>query len=146
MKKWEVFDEFLKLHDKVNKIFDSQYPQFRLPGVAESSFWRPDADIYEDNDKYTVFVDLPGVDKNNINLKVEDSTLTVKVERKYDDSFKSDNFIRSERKMGEFYRSFHLPSNCKRDGIKAKFDAGVLEIVIFKEEKKKSKEVKIELK
>lgn len=146
MKNLNVLDEFLKLHDKINKIFQSYYPQFRLPESTESSYWQMDTDIYEDNDEYILLLDLPGVDKNYIILKVEDNLLTVKVERKYDDSFKPENFIKIERKIGQFNRSFHLPSNCKKDDIKAKFDNGVLRIVIPKEEKKKSKEVKIELK
>jgi HSP20 family protein len=146
MKKYDIFEDFMKLQDKINKIFEAVYPQLRFPELKGSTYWHPDADIYESDSDYIIFIDLPGVDKNNINVKVEDNSLTIKAERKYEEDLAAEKFISNERKMGEFYRSFTLPGNCKVDAIKAKFDAGVLKITIPKVEKKKSKEVKIELK
>lgn len=146
MKKYDIFEDFMKLQDKVNKIFEVVYPQFRFPELKGSSYRHPDADIYESDSDYIIFIDLPGVDKNNIKVKVEDNSLSIKAERKYEEDLASEKFISNERKMGEFYRSFALPSNCKTDAIKAKFDAGILKITIPKAEKKKTKEVKIELK
>lgn len=94
-------------------------------------------DIVEKKDKYVIEMDLPGFDKNNINVDLEDGYLKVsaKIERRQDDG-QADKFLRRERFYGSCSRSFYVGENITRDDIKAKFADGILAVSVPKKEEK----------
>src|SRR3989337_75350 len=110
----------------------------RVPG-------HPAVDIYETNDSFVVSADLPGLNKDEIQIDLKDNTLTLKGEKKFEEKVSKDNYIRVERAYGSFVRSFTLPQNVDPEKIKAEYKEGVLEITIPKKEEAKPKQIKVEL-
>ena len=108
---------------------------------AQSRFV-PDVDIVEDEKKIVLRSDLPGVDENDIQVKLDDGTLTVSGERKFDKETKEENLRRVERAYGSFRRSFALPDTVDAEKISASYRKGVLEITLPKV-KTKEKTVKV---
>jgi HSP20 family protein len=96
-----------------------------------TSQWVPLVDIQEENDKFVIFADLPGVDPKQIDVQMEKGILTIRGERRID-SRQSQTFARTERQHGTFHRRFALPDSADPDGISASGSNGVLEIVIPK--------------
>ena len=101
-------------------------------------------DIKEKGDKYIIDIDLPGYDKENIDLEIEDGYLTVtaKVDKNVDESDEDEKYIHQERFYGECSRSFYIGKNIKEEDIKASFKKGILTLTIPKEEQKKLEEKK----
>lgn len=106
--------------------------------------WAPSADISEDEKEYSVQMDLPGIDKNDIKINFQDGRLVITGETKKEEKEEKKDYIRKERYTGSFYRSFSLPEAVKEEQIKASFEKGVLRINIPKAEVSKPKEVKID--
>lgn len=101
-------------------------------------------DIKEKGDKYIIDIDLPGYDKENIDLEIEDGYLKVsaKVDKNIDESDEDEKYIHQERFYGECSRSFYIGKNIKEEDIKASFKKGILTLTIPKEEQKKLEEKK----
>ena len=101
-------------------------------------------DIKEKGDKYIIDIDLPGYDKENIDLEIEDGYLkvTAKVDKNVDESDEDEKYIHQERFYGECSRSFYIGKNIKEEDIKASFKKGILTLIIPKEEQKKLEEKK----
>ncbi len=106
----------------------------------------PTVNTREGDDAYYIEVDLPGVKKEDININVEDNTLTISGERKIEKEHKEDNFYKVESVYGKFERSFTLPEDVDTDKIEAKSEDGVLEIKIPKVAKVEKAPKKIEIK
>ena len=145
-----VFDpwkDFGSLQERINRMFDDTirtlYP---TDGEElEKGTWAPAVDIYETNDSFVVSADLPGLNKDEIQIDLKDNTLTLKGEKKFEEKVSKDNYIRVERAYGSFVRSFTLPQNVDPEKIKAKYKEGVLEVTIPKREEAKPKQIKVEL-
>jgi HSP20 family protein len=103
----------------------------------------PAIDIYEGKDKYVVSVDLPGVEPADVDISVEDATLTIRGERKFSQEVDEESFHRVERRYGVFSRSLALPQTVNADAIEASFDRGVLTVEIPKAEEAKPKKISI---
>ena len=143
----EPWTDFGTLQDRVNKMFDQTvrtlYPE--NGEESERGAWAPAVDIHENNDSFVVKADLPGVSKEDIQIDLKDSTLTLKGEKKFESKVSKDNYIRVERSYGTFVRTFTLPENVDADKIKATYKDGVLELTIPKREEAKPKQIKVEL-
>jgi HSP20 family protein len=114
------------------------------PWADEDYTWAPRADIHETKDDYLVQLDLPGMDKKDVKIKVEDNFLSISGERKSEQQTGDDKYHRVERFSGTFSRSFRLYKDVDAAKIKAKFNNGVLEIRIPKAEETKPKEIAID--
>ncbi len=110
-----------------------------------STNWTPSVDISEDDNKYSVSADLPGVDKKNVHINVKENVLTVTGERTVENSADSANYHRRERLSGTFKRCFRLPELVIEDKISAKFKNGILTIDLPKAEIAKPKEIEIKV-
>jgi len=97
--------------------------------------WRPAVDVEEEEDRYVIHADLPGVEAKDIEITMENGVLTLKGKRSNETTEESDGYKRVERVHGTFYRSFSLPESADADKIEAKSKDGVLEIVLPKHEK-----------
>ena len=110
------------------------------------SDWKPIVDIEENEKNFILTADIPGVKKNDIEITLSNSVLTISGERKNMNANENGNFHYRERNSGSFFRSFNLPESIDEDRIDAKFKDGVLSIVLHKNEKSIPKEKIIRIK
>lgn len=128
------------------KLFDSDlYPFIRKddPSNIETSQWRPAVDIKEEKNRFVILADLPGIDKNDLHVAMEDNVLTIKGERHSENKEEGEGYSRLERISGSFHRRFTLPETADGDNITANMRKGVLEISVPKREVAKSKIIEI---
>ena len=102
-------------------------------------------DLYEEKDEIVAKVELPGMEKDDIEVNIIDHRLTVKGEKKKEKEIKEENFYRSERSYGSFIRALDLPKEVQAEKAQASFKAGVLEIRLPKTEEAKKKEIKVKV-
>jgi HSP20 family protein len=105
----------------------------------------PAVDVFEEKDDVVVKAEIPGMDKDNIEVTLSDSTLTIKGEKKKEEEIKEENYYRSERSYGSFVRTLELPKEVHADKVKAIFKNGVLEVRMPKTEEAKAKEIKVKV-
>jgi HSP20 family protein len=102
-------------------------------------------DVYEDAHQVVLKLEVPGIKQEDLDVQVENQTLTVKGERKFDKDEKEENFHRIERRYGSFARTFTLPQTVDAGSVKANYEQGVLTISLAKKEAAKPKQVKVEI-
>lgn len=138
------WDPFRDLQERMNRMFDDSY---RGAGRGEDwglgGAWAPPVDIYEKDGNIVVKAELPGVDPKDVDVRVENNTLTIRGERKIDNEIKQEAYHRVERSYGTFTRSFSLPSVLDQDKIKAEFKDGVLQVTLPKHERALPKQINI---
>ena len=105
----------------------------------------PALDLYEEKDDIVVKAELPGIDKDNIEVNITDHQLTIKGKKKKEEETKEENYYRAERSYGAFLRTLELPKDVHADKVKASFKNGVLEVRLPKTEAAKAKEVKVKV-
>ena len=108
--------------------------------------WSPAVDVIENENELVLKADLPDVDLKDIDVRVENQTLTLKGDRKFDNEQKNGGYHRIERNYGTFMRSFTLPSSVENDKVSADYKNGVLTVTLPKKEAAKPKQVKVEVK
>ena len=141
--RWDPFREFTTLQDRMNRLFqDSSGNQGREEALATSSF-APAVDVYEDEHKITLKIEVPGIDEKDIDIRVENNLLTVHGERKFEKEEKEENYRRVERQYGSFTRSFNLPNTVDAENISADYDRGVLKVQLAKKAEAKPKQIKV---
>ena len=138
--RWEPFRGLGTLQDQVNRIFEDS---FARSGETALANWSPAVDIYETENDLVVKADLPDLNEKDIDIQVENSTLTIHGERKFEQKVNKDNYLRVERAYGTFTRSFSLPNTVQTDGIRAEYQNGVLTVHMPKREESKPKQIKI---
>jgi HSP20 family protein len=138
---YNPFAELEELREQFNRVFN----QVQEKNEKELAF-TPVVNTREADDAYYIEVELPGVKKEDINIDVDDNTLTISGERKIKDEHKDDNFYKVESVYGKFERSFSLPEDADTDKIEASSKNGVLEIKIPKVVKVEQAPKKIEIK
>jgi len=143
MQVWNPFQEFEDLLDRYSR---SGGLSRKLEGDLNVADWSPSVDIEEEDDKYVIKADLPGVDKKDIEVKFEDGVLTIRGEKQTEsETGKGTKRHRTERFHGSFARSFALPDAVKTDKTDATYKDGVLSMKIPKEEKAKPKAINIKV-
>jgi len=105
----------------------------------------PRVDLFEEKDDIVIKAELPGMEKDNIEVNLTDHTLTIKGEKKKEEEIKEEKYYRSERSFGSFMRVIELPRDVQADKVKAAFKNGVLEVRVPKTEEAKAKEVKVKV-
>ena len=136
---WDPFASLAEIQDEMNRLFDTS---MRQHGHLEGAF-SPSLDIYEEKDSLMVKADLPGLNKEDVSVALQDNVLTIKGERKYEAEKKETNFYRRERVHGSFVRSVELPVTVDANKVSAQFRDGVLHITLPKSESAKPKEIKV---
>jgi HSP20 family protein len=111
----------------------------------EMEIGAPAVDVFEEKDDIVVKAELPGIEKDNIEVNVSDHHLTIKGEKKKEEEVKQEDYYRCERSYGSFLRTLELPADVKADKVKAAFKDGVLEVRLPKTEEAKTKEIKIKV-
>jgi HSP20 family protein len=141
--RWEPFREFTTLQDRMNRLFrDAFGPEGREEALTTTSF-APLVDVYEDEHNITLKIEVPGIDEKDIDVRIENNTLTVHGERKFEKEEKEENYRRIERQYGSFTRTFTLPTTVDAEKVSANYDKGVLKIALAKKAEAKPKQIKV---
>ena len=141
--RFEPFREFSNLQDRINRVFRESYaPEGRDESLTNSSF-APAVDVYEDEHTVTLKIEVPGIDEKDIDVRIENNTLTVHGERKIEKEEKEENYRRVERQYGSFTRTFTLPTTVDSENVSANYDKGVLKIALPKKAEAKPKQIKV---
>ena len=141
--RWDPFRGLSTLQDEVNRLFDSTFKA--NSGSSTLTAWAPAVDIYETEDAVVVKADLPDLNEKDIDVRVENNMLTIRGERKFDQTVKEDNFLRVERSYGAFSRSFSLPNTVDTEKIQASYKNGVLKVELPKRAESKPRQVKVNI-
>jgi HSP20 family protein len=143
--RWDPFREVATLQNRLNSLFqDYNRNEGGLDPVSAASFVPP-VDIYEDEHKIVLKLEVPGLKQEDLDIQLENNTLTVRGERKFEKQEKEENFHRIERRYGSFYRAFTIPNTVNTDSVKADYDAGVLTIQLEKRAEAKPKQIKVQV-
>src|SRR2546422_10241773 len=140
--RWDPFREFTTLQDRMNRLLRDSFGSESQETLASTSF-APAVDVYEDEHNVTLKIEVPGIDEKDIDVRIENNTLTVHGERKVEKEEKEENFRRVERQYGSFIRSFTLPSSVDSGQVSAHYDNGVLKIKLAKKAEAKPKQIKV---
>jgi HSP20 family protein len=141
--RWDPLRDFVTLRDRMNRLFDEAATQRGEDKDMISMAWSPSVDIFETENELVMNAEVPGIDEDDIEIKIEDNTLTIQGERKLEKETKEENYHRVERSYGSFYRSFSLPHYIDQENIKAAHDNGVLKVHMPKKPELKPRNVKI---
>ena len=140
--RWDPFREVVALQNRVNNLF-REMNEGDSP-LTTASFV-PAVDIYEDARKVVLKLEVPGIEEKDLDIRVENNTLTVKGERKFEKEEKEENFRRVERRYGSFSRSFTLPNSVNAEDVKADYSNGVLKITLGNRAEAKPKQIKVKV-
>ena len=140
--RWDPFREFNTLQDRMNRLFRDSFAEGGEDALTTTSF-APAVDVYEDEHNVTLKIEVPGIDEKDIDVRIENNTLAVHGERKFEKEEKEENFRRVERQYGSFTRSFTLPSTVDPEQVTATYDKGVLKIKLAKKAEAKPKQIKV---
>jgi len=145
----DSFASLRQMTSELDRAFQS-WPSFHWPSfgplaVSESTAWSPKIDVFERDNRLVTRVDLPGVKKEDVSVEVTDGHLALSGERKHEKEEKKDNFYRSEREYGSFYRAVPLPGGVKLEDVKATFSDGVLEVSVPVPAKPEAKVRKVQI-
>jgi HSP20 family protein len=122
--------------DSVNRLFSDQ---------ATARPWAPTVDIFETDNELVLKADVPGVDLKDIDIRIENGTLSLKGERKFEREEKNKGFHRLERSYGSFVRYFTVPDTVDSENVEADYQGGVLTITLPKKEIAKPKSIKVQV-
>ena len=138
--RWDPFREVVALQNRFNSL---------MGGLNEgdspltTASFVPAVDVYEDSEKVVLKLEVPGIEEKDLDVRVENHTLTVKGERKFEAEEKEENFHRIERRYGSFYRAFTLPNTVDTENVGAKYNAGVLKLELKKKPEAQPKQIKV---
>jgi len=141
--RWDPFRDLVTLREKMNRLFEDAFLARGEEKDMIASTWTPSVDIYEKENELVLTAELPGIDEKDIEIKIEDNTLTLRGERKFEKETKEENYHRIERSYGTFFRSFTIPQYIDQDRIEAEYENGVLKVNMPKKPEAKPKSVKV---
>src|SRR5260370_36516298 len=133
LSRWEPFGELSTMQDRINRMNRLFRESYNAEGPEEAlttTSFAPLVDIYEDEHKITLKLEVPGIDEKDIDVRIENTTLTVHGERKIEKDEKEENFRRVERQYGSFTRSVTLPSSVETGQVNDQYDKGLLQITL----------------
>ena len=138
--RWDPFREVNSLQNRVNSLLRDLSSENET--VATAGFVPP-VDIYEDEKKVVIKLEVPGIEEKDLQVSVENHSLTVRGERKFESEEKEENFHRIERRYGSFYRSFTLPTTVDTENVEANYAAGVLRLELNKKAEAQPRQIKV---
>ena len=142
--KWDPFDELKDISNRLNHIFGRPLartePKQEILAMAD---WTPSADISETDTAYLIKAEIPGVNKEDVKVTLQDGMLTIQGERKMEKEEKDKKFHRIERSYGSFVRSFRVPEDADESAVKAEFKDGMLNVTLTKSEKARKKAIEV---
>lgn len=143
--RWEPFRELVEMQKRMDRLFRDYSGTEEGQEFMTAGSFVPPVDIYEDEHNITLKMEVPGIEEKDLDLRVENNTLTVRGERKFEKDEKEENFHRIERRYGSFTRSFALPNTVDTDKVQANYANGILKIELAKKAEAKPKQIKVSL-
>lgn len=141
--RYDPFRDLRTLQEEVNRLFSSNLtPSFAEEGIGRGA-WNPNVDIYENKDQIVLEAELPGMNREDFELTIENNVITLRGERRFEKEDDADNYHRVERAYGSFTRSFTLPQMVSGDGATAEYRNGVLRVTLPKREEAKARRIEI---
>jgi HSP20 family protein len=141
--RYDPFRDLRTLQQEVNRLFTGNVSQaFDDEGIARGS-WSPNVDIYENKDHFVLEAELPGMNREDFDLTVENNVITLRGERHFEKKDETDNYHRVERAYGSFLRSFTLPNTVSAEGANADYRNGVLRVTLPKREETKARRIEV---
>lgn len=142
---WDLMRELSTLQDRMNRVWGNLYERGH-EDVTSRGVWQPPVDIYETEGKEIVLkAELPGLKREDIDLTVEQNTLTVKGQRRRDEGIRDEQYHRLERPQGSFSRSFTLPNTIDASSVRAEYRDGVLTITLPVRQDARPRQIQVEL-
>lgn len=142
--RWDPFREMNSLQQNLNRLFQANSDLNRgQDELMTTGSFVPAVDIYEDEHNITLKMEVPGIEQKDIDIRLENNTLTVRGERKFETSEKEENFHRIERRYGSFSRSFTLPNTVDSEKVTADYVNGILQVRLAKRAEAKPKQIKV---
>lgn len=141
--KWEPFRDLMTMQDRMTRLFDETLSRI-FKEEAPRGVWSPPVDILEREDMVILKVDLPEMNQNEIEIKVEENTLIIQGERKFTKEIPEERYIQVERPYGHFQRTFALPKAIDQEEIKASYKDGVLRISLPRKKDVQPKQISVE--
>lgn len=135
--------DYFPLSKDINQLFDNLFKLQPDSSFVDTGTWAPAVDIKEEADRFLVTADIPGVDKKDIHISLENNLLTIHGERKFEKTENKEGYSRIERMQGQFYRRFSLPQTVDESKIDATYKHGVLQVTIPKKETVKGKRIEV---
>jgi HSP20 family protein len=140
---WDLMRELATMQDRMNRLWGNVYD--RVPPESSHGGWQPPVDIYEDDQQAIVLkAELPGLRREDIDLTVENSTLTFRAERRRDEGVRDGQFHRNERVYGTCSRSFTLPNTVDAARVKADYRDGVLTVRLPRREEARPRQIQVD--
>jgi HSP20 family protein len=139
--RWDPFRNVVAFQGRLNSLFAN--PSTEAEGALTTASFTPAVDVYEDAEKVVLKLEVPGIEEKDLDVRVENRTLTVKGERRFEKEEKEENFHRIERRFGSFYRAFTLPQTVDTENVDAKYEAGVLKLELKKKPEAQPKQIKV---
>ena len=140
--RFDPFRDLMQVQDELNRLFGRTYGSRGSESLA-SGGWAPAIDIYETPDAFVIDAELPGVNAQEVEISVEEGTLTVRGERRPHGGVSEESYHRVERRYGPFGRSISLPQSVNTEGIDATYEGGVLTISVPKAEQAKPRKIEV---
>ncbi|MCG9967089.1 Hsp20/alpha crystallin family protein [Pelotomaculum terephthalicicum JT] len=131
--KWDPFHELTGLQSSINRLFDENFRHPRMLAGTLAHGWAFPVDIKDTPDAVLIKAEIPGANKEDIQVTFNDNLLTIRGERRKEEKEEGANFLRTERSYGSFSRSFTMDIPVKHDEMKARYRDGILEIVLPKD-------------
>ncbi len=144
--RYEPWSLLNQLHGEVDRVFNTRPSRYGEDSDQQvsSSGWVPAVDIKEEDSRYVIHADVPGVDPKDIEINMENGVLSIRGERYSETADEREGYKRVERVRGSFYRRFSMPDTANAEAVSARSKDGVLEIVIPKQEKLQPKRIQVE--
>jgi HSP20 family protein len=140
--RFDPFREFVTLQDRMNRLLRDSRSEGREDALTTAGF-APPVDVYEDEHNVTLKIEVPGIDEKDIDVRIENDTLTVHGERRFEKEEKEENYRRVERQYGSFTRTFALPNTVDQESVQADYEKGVLKVKLAKKQEAKPKQIKV---
>ncbi|GBC87502.1 Spore protein SP21 [bacterium HR12] len=141
--RWDPFRDLVTIHDELNRLFARTFGGLEPLRPTAAGTWMPAMDVYETDDKLVATVELPGIDPEDVEVSVEDGTLTISGKREFSSEVREEDYHRIERRYGAFSRAITLPPTVDTNKVEARFDKGVLTVEVAKTAKAKPKKIKV---
>ena len=133
------------MDDFLGRRMRSWWPSWSLRGAEAEEMIGPAVDVFEEKDDIVVKAELPGMNKEDVEVNLSDHSLTIKGQKKKEEEVEEENYYSCERSYGSFLRTLELPADVHSDKVKASFKNGVLEIRLPKTEEAKRKEIQVKV-
>jgi len=141
--RYDPFRDLRTLQEEVNRLFSTNLTRsFGEEGIGRGA-WSPSVDIYENKDQIVLEAELPGMNREDFDLSIENNVITLRGERNFEKKEENDNYHRVERSYGSFTRSFTLPQTVSAEGAIAEYQNGVLRVTLPKREETKARRIEI---